>query len=704
MKITCIGFEASVIEKFRLLRPKETFIIHPPDFLHLYWRYPGITTSEHDDCKTVKTNPQPTGESIAIPDNPASIAPVAPKLNYDYNLFGNTDVGIIAGHPGVYCPEMIFGNSGDEKGNTIPKALSSNTFTSNAEGGYVLGLFRTYFASFFRSETCKELFVYCPPRFTEDEKPEVLTCTPLGAVQKQYCADRAFRFLFRLPLSLDSADDEDIGILKLQFCPLNDYDCFRYLKNIEENPFWRVLFEELSTSVPVKKNMEINCYKHPKGQFDNCIIFKHNGKSLFLMPPPSSADDVTMLLNCIVPEPASGLKAREKVKEIYAAKSGGTDFPIVGAGKAMDYFFCRMHIAGIDRTGHALITGETGSGKELAADVLHTTRFGKTSPYITTNCAHLPGNLAYSTIFGHVKGAYTDAKFSRKGLIKEADGGTLFLDEVHMLDDQCIGMLLRYMETGEYYMYGSDKKMKSKAVLIAATNSETFVADNKLTKSGFLPRFRHTINIPPLRFRMEDISCLSEYFYGEAVKEFQRNYGCAVLDSILDEFKVYLPSLEATDWKNSNIRGLKSAVYDWFFRRMAELQITNPGTIVENPVRNAGRPKGKFHVSDAMLYDMMKNLNDSTALKNEIRNKVKTGYGSKDPYNSMESLRRRIHGFEDESRKNELLEMISKKGKGKFCTYPKDKKKAWRNEPVPPQQTPENQKDKSNDLEDEELD
>jgi DNA-binding NtrC family response regulator len=179
-----------------------------------------------------------------------------------------------------------------------------------------------------------------------------------------------------------------------------------------------------------------------------------------------------------------------------------------------------------------LITGETGVGKELIAQAIHKCS-GLKGKMVTVNVAGLDDTMLGDTLFGHKKGAFTGATESRDGLIEQAKGGTLFLDEIGELCNASQVKLLRLLQQKEYYRLGSDFLHRSDARIITASNSSF----QELTDSG---KFRtdlyyristHTIQIPPLRERPEDIIPLVQHFVKLSAKSM--NIPCPVLSKEL---------------------------------------------------------------------------------------------------------------------------------------------------------------------------
>ena len=160
-----------------------------------------------------------------------------------------------------------------------------------------------------------------------------------------------------------------------------------------------------------------------------------------------------------------------------------------------------------------LITGESGSGKEALAKLIHHLSDRKHSPIVTINCGAIPEGTMDSELFGHEKGAFTDAFIARKGYIEEADKGTLFLDEIGEMPPGTQARLLRVLEQGEYMRVGSSKISKVDIRIIAATNIDILQAINKHTfRHDLYHRLTLPLRLPPLRERKEDIHLLFKKF------------------------------------------------------------------------------------------------------------------------------------------------------------------------------------------------
>jgi len=161
-----------------------------------------------------------------------------------------------------------------------------------------------------------------------------------------------------------------------------------------------------------------------------------------------------------------------------------------------------------------LLEGETGTGKELFAEFIHKESDRSKKPFVAVNCASLPDALIESELFGYEKGAFTDAKTSKQGLVEIANGGTLFLDEIGELSLALQPKLLRFLENGEFRRIGGVSNLSSDVRVIGASNKNLMEeADNKNFRRDLLFRLNViTLTIPPLKNRGNDILLLAQYF------------------------------------------------------------------------------------------------------------------------------------------------------------------------------------------------
>jgi PAS domain S-box-containing protein len=167
-----------------------------------------------------------------------------------------------------------------------------------------------------------------------------------------------------------------------------------------------------------------------------------------------------------------------------------------------------------EHTETVLITGETGTGKELIARTIHESSNRRSRPWVDINCAALPENLVESELFGYEKGAFSGADSSKPGLFELADKGTLFLDEIGELQLQTQVKLLRVLDGQPFYRLGGHRKIKVDVRIVAATNQdlEAAVKESRFRQDLFHRLGQFQLRVPPLRERPEDIVALAEHF------------------------------------------------------------------------------------------------------------------------------------------------------------------------------------------------
>jgi len=169
-----------------------------------------------------------------------------------------------------------------------------------------------------------------------------------------------------------------------------------------------------------------------------------------------------------------------------------------------------------------LISGETGTGKELFARAIHYSGERKGKPFVPVNCAALPDNLVENELFGHSKGAFTGALVEKHGLFHEADGGTLFLDEVNSLNMAAQSKLLRVLQDQEFRPLGSTKSRAVDVKIVAATNTDLrYLVESRQFREDLFYRLNVlSVVLPPLRDRQEDIPELARHYVKRAAEEF----------------------------------------------------------------------------------------------------------------------------------------------------------------------------------------
>lgn len=200
-----------------------------------------------------------------------------------------------------------------------------------------------------------------------------------------------------------------------------------------------------------------------------------------------------------------------------------------------------------------LITGETGTGKELFARAVHYLSPRANKPFIPVNCGAIPPELMENELFGHVEGAFTGASKSYLGLIHEADGGTLFLDEIGSLHLPAQAKLLRFLQDKEYRQLGSQKVHQADIRVIAASNAdlEKAVLEGKFRRDLFYRLNIFPFVLPPLRERKEDIPLLAHHFLTKYAAEFHTH--------IADLSFEAMQKLQIYEWPG-NVRELENVI------------------------------------------------------------------------------------------------------------------------------------------------
>jgi DNA-binding NtrC family response regulator len=227
-------------------------------------------------------------------------------------------------------------------------------------------------------------------------------------------------------------------------------------------------------------------------------------------------------------------------------------YGIIGRSRAMEEVVRRAELVA-ETKSTVLITGETGTGKELVARAIHARSAQRDMPLIKVNCAAIPETLLESELFGHIRGAFTGATTTKKGKFALADGGTIFLDEIGTMNPTLQSKLLRVLQEREIEPLGSERTEKIDVRVIAATNRNLrqMVADGKFQEDLFYRLNVIPIEIPPLRERRDDIPALVEHF----VKKHAQRTGRRI--ERIDEGA--LAGLQQYDWPG-NVRELENTI------------------------------------------------------------------------------------------------------------------------------------------------
>ncbi|MFQ5560458.1 MAG: sigma-54-dependent transcriptional regulator [Nitrospinota bacterium] len=251
-----------------------------------------------------------------------------------------------------------------------------------------------------------------------------------------------------------------------------------------------------------------------------------------------------------------------------------------------------------------LISGETGSGKELVAKALHK-KSGRSGRMVSVNIAGLDDNIFSDTLFGHRKGAFTGADTVRSGLIEQAHNGSLFLDEIGDLTMTSQTKLLRLVQEGEYFPLGSDVPKKTNARIIAATNKDLaeLMEQGSFRKDLFYRITPHQIDLPPLRRRLDDLAILLNHFIHETAEQLGKQEPKTPHELITLLSNYHFPG---------NIRELQGMIFN-------AVSMHDKGVISLDPFRKAierrsGKEGGPYRgrsTSSSELLDMLGQVLDN---------------------------------------------------------------------------------------------
>jgi DNA-binding NtrC family response regulator len=299
--------------------------------------------------------------------------------------------------------------------------------------------------------------------------------------------------------ALEAARERGVDAVVLDL-KLGDEDGLRVLRELRE----------LDPSLPV-----VMLTGH--GTVEQAVRAIQLGAYDFMLKPPDLDH-----LGVVLDRALEHARLRQEVTRLRESAAGRVE--IVGASEALQGALSRLERAARASASTVLIHGETGSGKELLARYLHDKSARAGGPFVELNCSAIPEQLLESELYGHERGAFTDAKRFRKGLFEVADRGTLFLDEIGEMAPQLQAKLLRVLETRTFRRVGGAADITVDVRVVAATHRDLarLVSEGRFREDLYFRLNVVPVAVPPLRERTTDIGPLAEHFVARFCRELGR--------------------------------------------------------------------------------------------------------------------------------------------------------------------------------------
>lgn len=302
--------------------------------------------------------------------------------------------------------------------------------------------------------------------------------------------------------------------------------------------------QKIKTSFPLTEVILLTAY----GNISDGVQAMKNGAFDYIVKGDDNDKIIPLLYKAF-----EKVQLQKKVKQLEKRISDKYSFDtIIGKSKAIEQVIdLAKKVAKTNST--VLLTGETGTGKEVFAQAIHENSSHANKSFVALNCSTFSKEILESELFGHKQGAFTGAIKDKKGFIEEANGGTLFLDEIGEMPLELQAKLLRVLETNEFIPIGDTTSKKSNFRLIAATNRD-LKAESEAHRFRSDLYFRlniFEINIPPLRERVKDIASLVHYFVNK--------FSSSINKKTLEVDANFLHKLELYNWPG-NVRELKNVI------------------------------------------------------------------------------------------------------------------------------------------------
>jgi DNA-binding NtrC family response regulator len=272
-------------------------------------------------------------------------------------------------------------------------------------------------------------------------------------------------------------------------------------------------------------------------------------------------------------------RLRREVRALRGSQRREHSFDaIIGSSPAMQNVKSLLERVAASPASTVLLTGETGTGKDLAAKAIHYNSDRAAKPFVNITASALPEQLLESELFGHERGAFTDARQQKRGLIETADGGTLFLDEIGEMTPALQAKLLRFLEEKAFKRVGGLTDIRVDARVIAATNRnlEEEVKASKFREDLFYRLQVMPIALPPLRERRGDVPLLASYFVDAYNREFKRRIRGLTPAAVAVMEKHAWPG-NIRELRNTIERAMLLATHEWI--EPDDLQLARPSTV-----------------------------------------------------------------------------------------------------------------------------
>ncbi|ORJ63121.1 sigma-54-dependent transcriptional regulator [Geothermobacter hydrogeniphilus] len=302
-------------------------------------------------------------------------------------------------------------------------------------------------------------------------------------------------------ISMVSAEEVDLVLLDLNLGNRSGLDVLRELHQIDPQ-LLVIIITGYGTVESADEALKLGAYDYIK--------------------KPFKADAIHLIVRLAL----ETQNLRREVRQLR--RGGGKDMldsaDMVGSSEQLLQVYRQVREVAKHETAMVLITGESGVGKELVARAIHNLSPRRDRPFVEINCGSLPFNLLETELFGHERGAFTDAKTRKLGLFEEANGGTIFLDEIGEMDMNLQVKLLRVLEDRKIRRLGGNRNIDIDVRVVAATNRNLKQAiDDKAFREDLYYRLNvFPITIPPLRERREDIPQLLDYFLKRFARAFNK--------------------------------------------------------------------------------------------------------------------------------------------------------------------------------------